>query len=74
VPDENIIGGSVRWIEGAAEAWSTPGDITGYPGFRFEDQGQTKYGYALISTGPGGRPATILSYAFDNNGEPATIP
>jgi len=59
---------------GVAQAWSTPGDVTGYLGFRFEDQGQLKYGYALISTGPDGRPATIISYAFDNNGGPITIP
>jgi hypothetical protein len=63
-----------KGAEGAAEAWSTPGDVTGYLGFRFVDQGQIKYGYVLVSTGPGSRPATILSYAFDNSGGPITIP
>jgi hypothetical protein len=58
----------------ATTAWSTPGNVTGYLGFRFEDDGQTKYGYALISTGPDGRPATLLSYAFDNSGAAITIP
>lgn len=58
----------------ATSAWSTPGDVTGYLGFRFEDKGQVKYGYALISTGAGGRPATIIGYAFDNSGAAITIP
>jgi len=45
-----------------------------YLGFRFEDNGQVKYGYARIETGPNGSPATIVSYAYENSGGPVTIP
>ena len=58
----------------ATTPWSTPGNVTGYLGFRFEDEGQVKYGYALISTGDDGRPFTLISYAFDNSGAPIVIP
>jgi hypothetical protein len=58
----------------AASAWSTVSGQDAFLGFRFEDNGVTKYGYARIETGPNGSPATIVSYAFENNGGPITIP
>jgi len=58
----------------AASAWGTVSGQDAYLGFRFEDNGQVKYGYARIETGPNGRPATIVSYAYENSGGPITIP
>jgi len=58
----------------AAEAWNTVSGQDAYLGFRFEDNGQVKYGYARIETGPNGSPATIVSYAYENSGGPITVP
>lgn len=49
--------------------------VTGYLGFRFDNEGTPNYGYALFeTTGPSGFPATIRSWAFDSSGAPITIP
>ena len=58
----------------AATAWDTVSGQDAYLGFRFEDNGVTKYGYARIETGPNGSPATIVSYAYENSGGAITIP
>lgn len=47
----------------------------GYLGFRFVNAGVTNYGYAqLNTTAPGGIPATIVRYWYNNAGDPITIP
>ncbi|MDZ3822957.1 MAG: S8 family serine peptidase [Pseudoxanthomonas sp.] len=59
----------------ATAPWTTPGNVTdGYLGFRFNDNGTTLYGYARISTGPGGRPLTVHALAYNSAGNPITIP
>ncbi len=54
--------------------WSVPGNVDGYLGFRFLDGAITKYGYAHITTGTNGRPFTIHSVAYNDVGDPITIP
>ena len=58
----------------AVAAWNTVSGQDAYLGFRFEDNGVIKYGYARIETGPNGSPATILSFAYEDSGLPITIP
>lgn len=57
----------------ATAPWSAPGNVDGYLGFRFLDDGITKYGYAYITTGASGRPFTIHSLAYNDVGDPITI-
>jgi subtilisin family serine protease len=65
---------------GAATAanWRNAAGVDGYMGFRFVNPATTEvnYGYARITTGPSatGFPATIVSYAFNQVGDPITIP
>jgi subtilisin-like proprotein convertase family protein len=74
----SVVGPDSEFIVGltaaAAGAWSTPSGQDAFLGFRFEDNGRIKYGYARIETGPNGSPATIVSYAFENSGGPITVP
>ena len=57
----------------ATAAWAVPGNADGYLGFRFLDDGITKYGYAYVTTGPSGRPFTLHSVVYNNVGDPITI-
>lgn len=61
-----------------AAAWRTSNGVDAYLGFRFFDTntGRIDYGYARLMTGAGtsGFPATIVGYAYDQRGNPITIP
>jgi uncharacterized repeat protein (TIGR01451 family) len=56
---------------GATANWN---NTSGYLGFRFLDNGITKYGYATITAGPNGRPFTLNTITYNDAGDPITIP
>lgn len=58
----------------ATAPWTTPGNVDGYLGFKFDNAGTVNYGYARITTGAGGRPFTIVSVTYNSAGDPITIP
>lgn len=58
-----------------ATAAFNAGVTGGFLGFRFVNAGVTNYGYAqLNTTAPGGFPATVVRYWYNNVGDPITIP
>lgn len=57
--------------------WRQAGGVDGYLGFRFTNTGtgQINYGYVrMTTTGTEGFPATLLEYAYNQVGDPITIP
>jgi len=61
-----------------AASWRNAAGVTGYMGFRFVNPAtsEVNYGYARIQTAASatGFPLTILSFAFNQAGDPITIP
>ena len=58
-----------------ATAAFNAGVTGGFLGFRFVNAGVTNYGYAQFNTtAPGGFPATVVRYWYNNAGDPITIP
>lgn len=74
----DTIGPASQYLVSTAQAatapWTTPGNVDGYLGFRFDNGGTVNYGYARITTGASGRPLTIVRVAYNNAGDPITIP
>lgn len=61
----------------AAAPWRQAGGVDGYLGFRFRNPAtsQINYGYVRIqTTGTGGFPATVVGWAYNQAGDPITIP
>lgn len=55
--------------------WRQASNVDGFLGFRFDNGGTVNYGYVrLTTTGTTGHPATIVSYAYNQVGDPITIP
>ncbi len=69
------IGATSQFLVSTAASTTVPwASTSGYLGFRFLDGGITKYGYAHITVGAGGRPFTLNSITYNNVGDPITIP
>ncbi len=69
------ISASSQFLVSTASTATAPwANTSGYLGFRFLDGGITKYGYAHFTAGASGRPFSIQSIAYNNVGDPVTIP
>ncbi len=75
LPNATTVGSASVYVQGVASGVNFRDTATHYVGIKFmnEGTGLVNYGYAqLQTTAPGGFPATIVRYVYENTGAPIT--